>query len=69
AGKILATRQLSTGDGYNSENAAPLHFGLKTMDAVKVEVTWMSRKGRKIQTFSNVKPARFAGKSLIFKEQ
>ena len=69
AGKILATRQLSTGDGYNSENAAPLHFGLKTMDAVKVEVTWMSRKGRKIQTLPNVDPAKYAGKSLVIRER
>lgn len=65
AGRILATRQLSTGDGYNSENAAPLHFGLKSLDAVKVEITWMSTEGRKIQTLSNVHPARYFGKSLV----
>lgn len=68
AGKIVATRQLSTGDGYNSENAAPVHFGLKTTEPVTVEVTWMGAKGRKLQTVRNVKPAHYAGKSLIVTE-
>lgn len=68
-GKILATRQLSTGDGYNSENAAPLHFGLKSLDPVKVEVTWMTKKGRKLQTLSNVKPSLYVRKSLVIEEQ
>jgi len=68
-GKILATRQLSTGDGYNSENAAPLHFGLRSLDPVKVEVTWMTKKGRKLQTLSNVKPSLYVRKSLVIEEQ
>lgn len=69
AGKILATRQLSTGDGYNSENAAPLHFGLRSMKPVTVEVTWMGASGRKLQTIRNVRPAKFRGKPLVIKEQ
>jgi hypothetical protein len=39
------------------------------MGAVKVEVTWMSRKGRKIQTLPNVNPAKYAGKSLVIRER
>ena len=69
AGKILATRQLSTGDGYNSENAAPLHFGLKSMKPVTVEVTWMSPNGPKLQRLTNVRAARYAKQSLVVTEK
>jgi hypothetical protein len=67
-GKILATRQISTGDGYNSENAAPVHFGLRKNATVTVEVTFMGANGRKTQTVRNVDPKRFAGKSLVIRE-
>lgn len=68
AGTLLATRQVSTGDGYNSENAAPLHFGLGSMAPVTVEVTFMTPQGRKLKTVRNVSPARYAGKALAVRE-
>jgi hypothetical protein len=68
AGKILATRQVSTGDGYNSQNAAPVHFGLTSMAPVTVEVTYMSKTGRKLQTIRNVNPNKYAGKSLVVRQ-
>ena len=40
----------STGGGYNSQRAAPVHFGLTTLDPVRVEVTFMTREGRKTQS-------------------
>lgn len=68
-GKILATRQVSTGDGYNSQNAGPVTFGLASMAPVRVEVTFMSNHGRKVQTVANIDPARYRGKSLIIAEK
>jgi hypothetical protein len=68
AGKILATREVSTGDGYNSQNAAPVHFGLTSMAPVTVEVTYMSKTGRKLQTIRNVSPNKYAGKSLVVRQ-
>ena len=59
----------STGDGYNSENAAPLHFGLKQMVPLTVEVTWMGSKGRTTQSVRNVNPAAYYGKSLVIKQR
>lgn len=67
-GRILATRQVVTGGGYNSQRAAPVHFGLATLAPVRVEVTFMSKAGRKKQTLSGVNPADFHGKSLVIRQ-
>jgi len=68
SGKILATRQVSTGGGYNSQSAIPLHFGLATLEPVTVEATFMTRQGRKKQTIRNVNPASVYGKTLVIRE-
>jgi hypothetical protein len=68
SGKILATRQVSTGGGYNSQSTAPLHFGLAKLAPVTVEVTFMTKGGRKKQTVTNVKPGDYYGKSLVIRE-
>jgi FG-GAP-like repeat/ASPIC and UnbV len=67
-GRIVATRQVLTGGGYNSQRAAPVHFGLTTLDPVRVEVTFMSATGRKKQTLDNVQPSAYYGKSLIIRQ-
>jgi hypothetical protein len=68
SGRILATRQVSTGGGYNSQSAIPLHFGLAKLEPVTVEATFMSTRGRKTHTIKNVDPARWYGKSLVIRE-
>jgi len=68
AGKVLGARQVMTGGGYNSQRAAPVHFGLARMEPVRVEVTFMSAAGRKTQSLSNVDPAAYAGRSLIVRQ-
>ncbi len=68
AGKILATRQVLTGGGYNSQRAAPVHFGLAKVEPVRVEVTFMTATGRKAQTLPAVEPAQYVGKSLVVKQ-
>ena len=68
SGKILGTRQVSTGGGYNSQSAIPLHFGLAKLEPVTVEVTFMSKQGRRTQTIKNVNPANFYGKTLVIRE-
>ena len=69
SGKVIATRQVSTGGGYNSQSAGPVHFGLKSMSRVTVEVTFMTLFGRKSRTIANVVPRSFSGRSLIVKEE
>jgi hypothetical protein len=65
AGKILGANQVSTGGGYNSQHAAPVHFGVPRQTRVTVEVTFMSKTGRKVHRVPNVSLASFYGKSLI----
>jgi hypothetical protein len=68
SGKILGTRQVSTGGGYNSQSAIPLHFGLPKLAPVTVEATFMSQHGQKKQTIRNVDPASYYGKTLVIRE-
>jgi hypothetical protein len=68
AGRILAARQVVTGGGYGSERAGPVHFGLTSMATVNVEVTFMTRGGRRTQTVRNIAPAAYRGKSLVVRE-
>jgi hypothetical protein len=68
AGKVVATRQVLTGGGYNSQRAAPVHFGLAKVEPVRVEVTFMTASGRKAQTLPAVDPTQYFGKSLVVKQ-
>jgi FG-GAP-like repeat/ASPIC and UnbV len=68
SGKILASRQVETGGGYNSQSATPVHFGLATTEPLTVEVTFMTRQGRNKQTVRNVRPGDHYGKSLVIRE-
>jgi hypothetical protein len=68
SGKIIASRQVVTGGGYNTQSAAPVHFGLAKVAPVNVEVTFMSKDGRKKQTLNKVQPAEYYGKSLVIRQ-
>jgi predicted nucleotidyltransferase len=68
SGRLIASRQVVTGGGYNTQRAAPVHFGLAKVAPVRVEVTFMSKGGRKTQTVNNVNPADHAGKSLVVRQ-
>lgn len=68
-GKILATRQVSTGEGYNSQGTQPVHFGLASMGPVTVEVTFMGKSGRKTQKLNGIRPARHTGSELVVRER
>ena len=65
AGKLLGTGQVSTGGGYGSQGATPVHFGLPGLSRVTVEVTFMSTTGRKTQRVERVDVKAYAGKSLV----
>jgi hypothetical protein len=68
SGRILASRHVVTGGGYNSQRAAPVHVGLTSMAPVNVEVTFMTTSGRKTQMVKNVVPAEYQGASLVVRE-
>ncbi len=68
SGRIIASRQVVTGGGYNTQRAAPVHFGLARVETVNVEVTFMGTDGRKTQTVKDVNPTDFYGKSLVIRQ-
>lgn len=64
-GSLLGTGQVSTGGGYNSQGATPVHFGVPHFLRVTVEVTFMSPAGRQVQRIENVNVRAYAGKTLV----
>ena len=64
---LLGTNLLDTGSGYNSQNAMPVHFGLADEKPVDVEITTLTKHGRKNVVLSNIDPKQYAGRILIIK--
>ena len=67
-GKLLGTRLVPTGDGYGSQSMVPVHFGLANPGVVSVEVTFLSREGRKLKRLDGVDPRKWAGSALVVTE-
>lgn len=65
--KLLAMNILDTGSGYNSQNAMPVHFGLPNGGPVDVEITTLTKNGRKTALLSRVDPQKHAGGWLVAK--
>ncbi|MFN7917296.1 MAG: CRTAC1 family protein [Vicinamibacterales bacterium] len=64
-GRVLASRQVVSGGGYNSQRTGPVHVGLTSLAPVTVEVTFMGQKGRTTQRVPGIRPADYARKPLI----
>ncbi len=64
--RLLGTRIVDTGGGYCSQNVAPVHFG-GIEGAVDLEVTSMSRAGRRVTRVSSVDPAAYGGRAVVVK--
>jgi hypothetical protein len=67
--RLLGTRLVDTGSGYDAQSVMPVHFGLPSMAAVDVEVIVPLRGKRPLTRVPNVDPRRFAGKSLVVRAQ
>jgi len=63
-GKLLATRLVTTGDGYNSHSNQAVHFGVGTNEKITVEVTFMTVTGREKQRINNIDPKQWMGRIL-----
>lgn len=66
-GNLLGLCILDTGSGYNSQNAMPVHFGLAKQALVDVEITTLTKQGRKTARLSDVDPKSYVGKWLVVK--
>ncbi len=68
-GKLLGTRLVPTGDGYGSQSDVPVHFGLAEAELLTVEVTFLSRDGRRRQRLDGIDPRKWAGRALVVKAE
>ena len=64
---VLGSRLIDTGSGYCSQSAMPVHFGLPAVGNVDVEVTAMTRSGRKITRVAKVDPNKLPKRVLVVK--
>lgn len=63
-GRLLGTRLVPTGDGYGSQGAEPVHFGLGEAAVVDVEVVFLTREGRTKKRVAGVIAREWAGRVL-----
>ena len=54
--RVLGTRLVDSGSGYDSQSEMPIHFGLARRDAVDVEVIWPGSGRRTISWSRRISP-------------
>ncbi len=62
--RLIATRFTDAGSGYDSQSDMPVHFGLRDMSTVDVEVAFPNGRGRGMVTLRGVSPSQYAGRWL-----
>ena len=62
--RLLGTRIVDSGSGYNAQNDMPVHFGIPGGGRVDVEVIWPSRGSRVPVMKRGIDPAALKGKAL-----
>ena len=65
--KVLGTRIVETASGYCSQSVMPVHVGLPSDGQVDVEVTALTKAGRKVTRVANVAPDKVPGRILVVK--
>ncbi|MFT4852955.1 MAG: hypothetical protein ACJAWK_000625 [Candidatus Azotimanducaceae bacterium] len=63
-GETLGARIVSTGGGYNAQDAAPVYFAVNQSGPVTVEVRFMGPLGGTVQRIENVSAQDYRGKAL-----
>lgn len=64
AGRLLGTRLVDTGSGYNSQSVLPVHFAVPEGGRFTVEVTWPAA-GRRITARRDVRREELGGRPLV----
>ncbi|MGH9140819.1 MAG: CRTAC1 family protein, partial [Vicinamibacterales bacterium] len=65
--KVLGGRLVDTGSGYCSQSVIPVHVGLPVDGKVDVEVTTMTKGGRKVTRVAGVDPNKLPKRVLVVK--
>jgi hypothetical protein len=64
---VWGGRIVDSGSGYCSQSALPVHFGLPREGRVDVEITALTKAGRKITRVANVDPNKLPRRVLVVK--
>ena len=64
---VLGSRLVDSGSGYCSQSVIPVHIGLANAGKVDVEVTTMTKAGRRVTRVANVDPNRLPRRVLSVK--
>jgi hypothetical protein len=65
--RLLGTRLVDSGSGYDAQSDMPVHFGLGELTTVDVEVTVPARGRRTVSRLANVDPRERAGRAVDVK--
>ena len=63
--RLLGTRLVDSGSGYNAQNDMPVHFGLAELAPVDVEITVARGGQRRLTRVADVDPRDHAGRALV----
>lgn len=63
--RLLGTRLVDTGSGYDSQSDLPVHFGIPGGQPVDVEITVLVRGGRQSIRLNDVDPRDYRGGALL----
>ena len=63
--RVLGTRLIDSGSGYDAQSTGPVHFGLASASPVDVEVIFPRGGKRQVVRERNVDPKKWQGKSLV----
>lgn len=65
--RLLGTRLVDSGSGYNSQGDQPVHFGLPGVEPVDVEVTLVGNARRMVAHLRGVDPSLYPGMVLTLR--
>jgi FG-GAP-like repeat/ASPIC and UnbV len=65
--RLIGTRLVDTGSGYDAQSVMPVHFGLPAIAPVDVEVVFPHSGKRPVTHVPGVDPRRWTGRSLVVK--
>lgn len=63
--RVLGTRLVDTGSGYDAQSDLPVHFGVPGGQPVDVQVTVLARGGRQTVLLEDVDPREYRGAPLV----
>jgi hypothetical protein len=65
--RLLGTRLVDTGSGYDAQSVMPQHFGIPASNTVDVEVTYPHAGRRQLTHVPGVEPRRLLTRQLVVK--